>query len=114
MFLIFPELLLNQASYPSFIHGLCLPIGNLSGSFMDKAKTGGYSVLTYSCNTPEQATKALDLGADVIMTDNPGMALRLFEKGNLMDSVISRLTNLSNSFQKVFPDGISFFQDFVK
>ena len=63
---------LNQASYPSYIHGLCLPIGNLSGGFMDKAKTGGYSVLTYSCNTPEQAAKALDLGADVIMTDDPG------------------------------------------
>ena len=63
---------LNQASYPSFIHGLCLPIGNLSGGFMDKANTSGYSVLTYSCNTPEQAAKALDLGADVIMTDNPG------------------------------------------
>jgi glycerophosphoryl diester phosphodiesterase len=63
---------LTQASYPSYIHGLCLPIANLSGSFMEKAKTGGYSVLTYSCNTLEQATKALDLGAEVIMTDNPG------------------------------------------
>jgi len=63
---------LTQASYPSYIHGLCLPIANLSGSFMEKAKTGGYSVLTYSCNTLEQATKALNLGAEVIMTDNPG------------------------------------------
>lgn len=62
---------LKQASYPSFINGLCLPIGNLSEGFMDKAKTGGHSVLTYSCNTPEQAEKALDLGAKVIMTDNP-------------------------------------------
>jgi len=63
---------LTQASYPSYIHGLCLPIANLSGSFMEKAKTGGYSVLTYSCNTLEQATKALNFGAEVIMTDNPG------------------------------------------
>ncbi len=63
---------LNQASYPSYVNGLCLPIGNLSGSFMVKAKTGGHSVLTYSCNTPEQTDKALSLGANVIMTDNPG------------------------------------------
>ncbi|RPH51652.1 MAG: hypothetical protein EHM85_05770 [Desulfobacteraceae bacterium] len=63
---------LTQASYPSYIHGLCLPIANLSGGFIDKARSGGYSVLTYSCNTPKQAVKALDLGADVIMTDSPG------------------------------------------
>ncbi|MBU1570516.1 MAG: hypothetical protein KKD92_11600 [Proteobacteria bacterium] len=63
---------LKQASYPSYIHGLCLPIGKLSSSFMDKANKGGYSVLTYSCNTREQAARALDLGATVIMTDYPG------------------------------------------
>lgn len=72
---------LNQASYPSFINGLCLPVGNLSGGFMDKAKTCGHSVLTYSCNTPEQAEKALDLGVNAIMTDNPGWLCGYMKRG---------------------------------
>ena len=68
---------LNQSSYPSYLHGLCLPIGKLSESFMNKAKKGGYSVLTYSCNTPGQAAKAIGLGTDIIMTDKPGWLCKL-------------------------------------
>ncbi|MBU1182797.1 MAG: hypothetical protein KKE00_13325 [Proteobacteria bacterium] len=62
----------KQPSYPSYLHGLCLPVSKLSKSFMDKAKKGGYRVLTYTCNTPEQVKKASEAGADVIMTDKPG------------------------------------------
>ncbi len=63
---------LKQPSYPSYLHGLCLPVSKLSKSFMDKAEKGGYRVLTYTCNTPEQVKKALEARADVIMTDKPG------------------------------------------
>jgi len=62
----------KRPSYPSYLHGLCLPVSKLSESFMDKAEKGRYRVLTYTCNTPEQIKKALEAGADVIMTDKPG------------------------------------------
>lgn len=63
---------IKQESYPAYLKGLCLPVNKLSESFMDKAQKGGYRVLTYTCNTTQELNKALDAGADVIMTDKPG------------------------------------------
>jgi glycerophosphoryl diester phosphodiesterase len=63
---------IKKESYPSYINGLCLPVNKLSEAFTDKAGKGGYRVLTYTCNTPEHLKKALEAGADVIMTDKPG------------------------------------------
>jgi glycerophosphoryl diester phosphodiesterase len=63
---------LKQESYPDYISGLCLPVNKLSKSFIDKAQKNGYLVLTYTCNDPEQLKKAMETGADVIMTDKPG------------------------------------------
>lgn len=63
---------LKQESYPSYLNGLCLPVNKLSEKFMDKARKGGYIVLTYACNDPAQLKKAMEAGADVIMTDKPG------------------------------------------
>jgi len=72
----------KQTSYPSYLHGICLPVSKLSESFMDKAEKGGYRVLTYTCNTPKQLKKALDAGADVIMTDKPGWLCGYLKRGN--------------------------------
>jgi len=71
----------KQPAYPSYLHGLCLPVGKLSESFIDKAQKGGYRILTYTCNTPEQVKKAIDAGADVIMTDKPGWLCSHLTKG---------------------------------
>jgi glycerophosphoryl diester phosphodiesterase len=63
---------LKQPSYPSYLDGLCVPLNRLTESFTDKAKKGGYRILTYTCNNPEQLKIAMGAEADVIMTDKPG------------------------------------------
>jgi len=72
----------KQPDYPSYLHGLCLPVSKLSKSFMDKAEKGKYRILTYSCNTPKQVEKALEAGANVIMTDRPGWLCGYLKREN--------------------------------
>ncbi len=47
-------------------------IGRLSGELIRQAHARGLKVFTYTCNTPGQVRKALDLGVDAILTDRPG------------------------------------------
>lgn len=53
------------------LFGCSLPVKNLTPSFAGKARRRGLKVFTYACNVPRQVTRALDCGADVVMTDNP-------------------------------------------
>jgi glycerophosphoryl diester phosphodiesterase len=72
---------LNVKSPPAFrsgglprqarLFGCNLPVKNLTPSFAERARRRGLKVLTYACNVPLQVRRALDCGADVIMTDNP-------------------------------------------
>ena len=49
-----------------------VPIRRLTKEFVDMAHTQGQCVMTYSCNVPQQVTKALNLNVDVMLTDKPG------------------------------------------
>ncbi|MFH1414753.1 MAG: glycerophosphodiester phosphodiesterase family protein [Elusimicrobiota bacterium] len=56
----------------SELYGFSIPVKRLDKKFADDAHRAGYAVMTYACNVSRQLRKALDLKADVIMTDNPG------------------------------------------
>ncbi|MCP4748662.1 MAG: hypothetical protein GY874_21380 [Desulfobacteraceae bacterium] len=55
-------------------------IGKLSVELVQKAHKAGLKVLTYTCNNPGQVRKALNLGADAILTDRPGWLSRYLQR----------------------------------
>lgn len=60
--------------------GYCLPRSKLTREFAGLCRSMGLVVAVYSCNTPGQVFSALDKGADVIMTDDPGRVAKAFEQ----------------------------------
>lgn len=60
--------------------GYCLPRRKLTGEFAGRCRRMGLGVAVYSCNTPGQVTSALDKGADIIMTDDPGRVAEAFRQ----------------------------------
>ncbi len=54
------------------ISGLCIPIRKLTRDFVDFARQRNKQVAVFSCNVPRQVKIALECGAEIIMTDNPG------------------------------------------
>ncbi len=62
-----------------FLAGLCLPIQILDETMMQVLRDQGKKVLTYTCNSDRQIHKALDLGVDVLITDDPQQALTMRE-----------------------------------
>ncbi|MFO7916169.1 MAG: glycerophosphodiester phosphodiesterase family protein [Candidatus Krumholzibacteriales bacterium] len=62
------------------LRGYCMPRRKLTGEFAGQCRRMGLVVAVYSCNTPGQVSSALDKGADVIMTDDPGRVAKAFEQ----------------------------------
>jgi glycerophosphoryl diester phosphodiesterase len=53
------------------LYGLCAPVKNLSEDLTAFAHDHGKKMMTYVCNSVRQVKRALNLDADVIMTDYP-------------------------------------------
>ena len=60
-----------------FLEGLCIEIGMLNDTFIQLLREQGKEILTYTCNSDEQITKALDLKVDVLISDYPQKALQM-------------------------------------
>jgi glycerophosphoryl diester phosphodiesterase len=58
-----------------FLTGLCLSIAMLDESVVNLIRKQSKKLLTYTCNTDAEITKALALGVDVLITDDPQKAL---------------------------------------
>lgn len=54
------------------LYGCCLEHVRLSRRFVEQCRLMGKKVFTYSCDTVEAIQRAMDLGVDGIMTDDPG------------------------------------------
>ena len=64
-----------------FLNAVCLEQKKLSTQVVDWAHHREMGVLTYSCNTRSQVERALALGVDGIMSDQPGRLVALFRHG---------------------------------
>jgi glycerophosphoryl diester phosphodiesterase len=62
----------SNASDMSHLYGLCAAVKNLSEDLTAFAHDHQKKMMTYVCNTERQVKRALNLNADVIMTDHPG------------------------------------------
>ncbi len=58
-----------------FLAGLCLSIVMLNESIEALLAKQSKKLITYTCNSDEEITKALKLGVDVLITDDPQKAL---------------------------------------
>ena len=65
----------DALSNHDFLAGLCLPIEMLNKSIMELFAKQSKAVITYTCNSDEEISKALALGVHVLITDNPQKAL---------------------------------------
>ena len=57
---------------PEILCGYCLEYKKLSRQFVKNVHHDDKIIMTYSCNSKKTLQLALDLGIDVIMTDDPG------------------------------------------
>ncbi len=57
---------------PVNLYAASLPIHKISARFAAHCHSIGLKAMTYSCNTKATLNKALGMGTDVIMTDDPG------------------------------------------
>jgi len=60
---------------PTILCGYCLEYTLVNRQFVKNTHEDGKLVMTYSCNLPETRKQLMDLGVDVIMTDDPGHAM---------------------------------------
>jgi glycerophosphoryl diester phosphodiesterase len=66
-----------------FLAGLCLSIQILDETMMQVLRDQDKKVITYTCNSNTHIRKALDLGIDVLITDDPQKALIMRESCNV-------------------------------
>ena len=64
----------------SNIYGFCTNINRLTKTFAQTVRQNDQRILTYTCNTPKQVNRALNLGVDVLMTDDPRWLFRYLEQ----------------------------------
>ena len=57
---------------PGNLYAVSLPIRKINAGFVNHCHTDGIVVMTYACNSKKQFDKALSMGVDVIMTNDPG------------------------------------------
>lgn len=67
----------NLLEAEPFLTGFCLPISRLDSATIDLLRDSGKVIATYTCNSNEELTKALNLQADMIISDYPQKALAL-------------------------------------
>ncbi|MGZ8918658.1 MAG: glycerophosphodiester phosphodiesterase [Methylobacter sp.] len=60
-----------------FLQGLCMPIAILNDAIIQLLRNNGKGIVTYTCNSNEEITKALNFGVDVLITDFPQKALQI-------------------------------------
>lgn len=63
---------LELQALPACVKAVSLPFRKMTERFAVRCHERGLRVMTYSCNSPNQAKKAMHMGVDVIMTDDPG------------------------------------------
>jgi glycerophosphoryl diester phosphodiesterase len=61
----------------SFLAGFCLPIDIHNASIAKLLREQGKGIGVYTCNSAEEIQKALDLKANILITDHPQLALQL-------------------------------------
>lgn len=67
-----PVNLAKEEPLPDYLSGVGIAIKKLTPAFAEYVHAGRRKLMTWACNTPRQASKALDLNVDIILTDNPG------------------------------------------
>jgi len=72
----------DLSGLPDFISAICVPVIKLSSHLVQEAHRMGRQVMTYTCNTPQQADLALATGPDVLMTDRPAWLVHYLNEGN--------------------------------
>jgi len=60
-----------------FLAGLCLPIQILKPELVEAVQGRGKILATYTCNADEEIGRALDMGVDILISDDPSKALAL-------------------------------------
>lgn len=63
-----------------FLHGLCLPIRSLDESIVKLLRDRGKRIAVYTCNSDAEISKALELGADILISDVPQKALQMRDR----------------------------------
>ncbi len=60
-----------------FLRGLCLPIATLDKKMAGLLRDHGKLIAVYTCNSDAEIGKALELGADILISDLPQKALQM-------------------------------------
>lgn len=71
----------DTRAHPEFVKAICVPVKNLTPQLVQEFHRMDKRVMTYTCNTPQQADYALSTGADVLMTDRPAWLVGYLKKG---------------------------------
>ncbi|MDH4284220.1 MAG: glycerophosphodiester phosphodiesterase [Gallionellaceae bacterium] len=64
----------------SFLYGLCVDISTLHEDMVSVIRKHGKQIAVYTCNTDEEISRALELGADMLISDVPQKALLMREQ----------------------------------
>ena len=62
--------------YP-FVDGVCHPIATLDEALTSCLQNSNKQVLAYTCNRSDDIRKALDLKVDILITDDPALAIKM-------------------------------------
>lgn len=58
------------------LYACCASVSRLERPIVDAWHKAGHAAMTYSCNTPGDVDRAIQIGCDVAMTDRPGWMVR--------------------------------------
>ncbi|MGR9045425.1 MAG: glycerophosphodiester phosphodiesterase [Gammaproteobacteria bacterium] len=75
----FTDVQKSMHDHPFFV-GLCLPITILDYAMAQHLRDNGKKIVVYTCNSDNEIGKALELRADIIITDDPERALSLRDR----------------------------------
>lgn len=67
---------------PAYIDAYCAAIDGIDPGTVDACHALGRRFMTWSCNRPGEAEKAITCGCDVIMTDRPGWMVNYLDTRN--------------------------------
>lgn len=67
---------IRRDRFPDYLYGVGASITALAPSFADAAQQKGLRVMTYSCNTASQVSRALACEVDILLSDDPGWLTR--------------------------------------
>lgn len=70
----------DAANRGKIAYGYGVHFDELDKSFVQRVHHTGKTMMTYPCNTPGQVAKALDAGADFLLTDDPASVAPFFFK----------------------------------